>query len=134
MATVRTLGKIQNTGGCKVADTAKLATLIEVQAGLNYLKNSLDMSELLPYLAPRLHKFKGVKKVILGCSHYLYCKPQITKCLGNVEFCDGNERLCASLAERVQSRPDMPAKITFDFTALNESKKYSAILKMLLNN
>ena len=134
MATVRTLGKIQNTGGCKVADTAELATLIEVQAGLNYLKNSLDMSELLPYLAPRLHKFKGVKKVILGCSHYLFCKPQITKCLGNVEFCDGNERLCASLAERVQSRPDMPAKITFDFTALNEGKKYNAILKMLLNN
>ena len=134
MATVRTLGKMQNLQNYNVSDTAELATLIEVQAGLNYHKNSLDMGELLPYLAPRLHQFKGVKRVILGCSHYLYCKQQITKCLGNVEFADGNENLCSSLAGLVSAKENAISKITFDFTSLNETKKYNAILKLLINN
>lgn len=133
MATVRTLNKVQNADGFKIADTPNLATLTEVQASLNYLRGSLNMDELTDYLAPRLKPFEGVKRVILGCSHYLYCKPQISKILGNVAFADGNENLCAQLGEHIVSKPNIPSKITFDFTSANESKKYQKILKILMN-
>lgn len=134
MATVRTLGKLNRSENFKIADTADLATLTEIQASLNYQKNSLSMDELISYLAPRLHPFKGVKRVILGCSHYLYCKEQIKKCLGNVTFADGNENMCAELANYAVRKPDFPSKITFDFTSANEKKKYESILKILMNS
>lgn len=133
MATVRTLSKLNIPSDYKIADTADLATLTEIQASLNYLKNSLSMEELIPYLAPRLHPFKGVKRVILGCSHYLYCKEQIKKCLGDVTFVDGNENMCAELANYVVRKPDFPSKIDFAFTSANEKKKYESILKILMN-
>lgn len=133
MATARTLSKLHNADKFKVADTRELATLIEVQASLGYLKGHPDMSELLPYIAKRIHTFKGVKRVILGCSHYLYCKPQIRKVLGDVEFADGNEKLCESLEKHVSPRPEFPSKITFEFTSQNEYKKYETILKFLCN-
>lgn len=132
LATARTLSKLNAPPDFKVADTKELATLIEIQASLNYLKGSLDMSELLPYIAMRLHTFKGVKRVILGCSHYLFCKEQITKILGDVEFCDGNDDLCEALKSNVYARPLEASRITYDFSALNEQKKYDKILKILM--
>lgn len=132
MATARTLSKLNLTAGYKTADTKELATLIEIQASLNYLKNSLDMSELIPYAAVKLHPFKGVKRVMLGCSHYLYFKPQIQKILGDVEFVDGNESLYEELKKCIVPNNSKPSKITFDFSALNESKKYDKILKILM--
>ncbi len=133
LATARTLSKLNAPPDFKVADTKELATLIEIQASLNYLKGSLDMSELLPYIAMRLHTFKGVKRVILGCSHYLFCKEQITKILGDVEFCDGNDDLCEALKSNVYARPLEASRITYDFSALNEQKKYDKILKILMS-
>lgn len=131
MATARTVAKIGN--GYNAADTSELATLVEIQASLNCIKGSLDMSNLTPYLAERLQKFKGVKNVILGCSHYLYCKQQISEVLGDVNFFDGNEGLCNELARDVECRPYKPAKITFEFTSQNDEKKYARILKILMN-
>lgn len=133
MATTRTIAQANTEGLYRTADTPELATLIEVQASLNQFKSNLNMGELLPYLAPRLHAFKGVKRVILGCSHYLYCKPLITKCLGDVEFADGNEALCQRLSEYVTARVDMPSEITFDFTSSDEKNKYINLLKILMN-
>ncbi len=133
LATPRTLSKIKCGDLFKVAETAELATLVEIQASLKCFKNSLDMSELLPYFASKLFKFKGVKNVILGCSHYLYCMPQISKVLGDATFIDGNENLCASLAEHIESKPEKISKIKFEFTSQNEEKKYAKILQILMN-
>lgn len=133
LATARTLSKLNAPPEFKVADTKELATLIEIQASLTYLKGKLDMSELLPYIAMRLHAFKGVRRVILGCSHYLFCKEQITKVLGDVEFCDGNDNLCEALKNKVYARPLEASKITYDFSAMNEQKKYDKILKIIMS-
>ena len=133
MATARTLSKLKDADKFKIADTRELATLVEIQASLQSAKGNLDMRELLPYIATRVHKFKGVSGVILGCSHYLYCKEQITKVLGDVKFFDGNEILCNNLAKSVSTRPEYPAKITFEFTSQNDRKKYETILKILKN-
>ena len=133
MATDRTLGKLHDTDGYKIAETSELATLVEVQTSLNHLKNTLNMNELIPYFEKHINKFKGVKRVLLGCSHYLYCKDQIKFCLGEVEFADGNEHLLNELSNIVTERPDFPSKITFDFTAQNECKKYNNVLRLLMN-
>ncbi len=146
MATNRTLCKIsdiksddasQNKSAFlrdfKKADTSELATLVEIQASLQSRKGNLDMTELLPYFAERIFSFKGVKNVILGCSHYLYCKPQISKILGAVNYFDGNEYLCRELETQISAHPQSPAKITFGFTSQNEEKKYDRILKILMN-
>lgn len=118
----------------QVADTPELATLIEIQASLGCVRGSLTMDELLPYLFDRIGKFSGVKQVILGCSHYLYCKSQISQILGSVSFADGNDRLCKELSALLLPSAKHEAKITFDFTSQNEEKKYKRILSLYKQN
>ncbi len=134
MATARTISSLHPASGFKIADVRELATQVEIQAGLQSVKNSLDMCELTPYLNSRIAEFKGVKNVILGCSHYLYVKKQLTEILGDVTFSDGNARLCEELAKHVTHNPTKAAKITFDFTSTDESKKYGRILRLLMNS
>ncbi|MCM1306259.1 MAG: hypothetical protein NC037_01455 [Bacteroides sp.] len=133
MATDRTLSAILYLSGYRIVHTPELATLVEVQANLNHLKGNLNMDELAPYFNAHLAPFKGVKRVILGCSHYLYCKKQITDVIGDAELVSGNDRLLCELSSVVTKRPDFPSEITFDFTAQNESKKYDNVLRLLLN-
>ncbi len=116
-----------------VAETSELASMIEVQASIQSKKGNLDMRALLPYLAQRLFKFKGVKKVVLGCSHYPYCKAQISKILGDVSYFDGNDELTKSLAKYVYPLKNQ-SKIDFAFTGANEEKKYRKILSILQQN
>lgn len=138
LATARTLEKLKSavspsSSFFPVADTKELATLVEIQASLHSARGNLDLKELLPYIAARLHTFKGVERVILGCSHYLYCKNEIRKVLGDVEFADGNAEVLNELSKYVSARPDFPSKLTFEFTSQNESKKYNKILQLLLS-
>lgn len=119
-----------DTGKIETADTRDLASMIEVQASINCKKDSLSMNALLPYLACRLFKFKGVKKVILGCSHYPYCKKEISTILGDVDFCDGNDSLVGEL-EKFVAPTAAQSNVTFKFTGGNEENKYKKILSLL---
>ncbi len=132
------------------AETNDLASLIEVQLRLSVRNNSIDMTPLLPYVAKHIFPYRGVKKVILGCSHYPYCKAQIDKVLRGVEFVDGNENLVKNLDEYIvkndlyitkfdkgeidENNNDVYAKIQnveFAFTGMNESKFYKKLLFLL---
>ena len=114
-----------------VAETSDLASMIEVQASINSKHGNLNMRALLPYLANSVFKFKGVKNVVLGCSHYPLCKNEISKLLGDVRFFDGNESVVNTL-EKYVSPLKNESKITFHFTGGNEEKKYRKILSILL--
>ena len=116
----------------KVADTTELASLVEVQASINSKRGNLDMSAILPYLANRLFKFKGVKNVVLGCSHYPYCKKEISKILGDVKYFDGNDALVKRLEKQVSPQSGQ-SEIHFEFTGGSEEKKYRKILSILQN-
>lgn len=116
----------------KIADTSELASLVEIQASINCKKGNLDMSALLPYIAERLFKFKGVETVILGCSHYPYCKNEISKILGNVRYVDGNETLVKDLEKRMNKNKGQ-SSVKFAFSGFNEEKKYQKILSILQN-
>lgn len=127
MATPNTLNSIKWT---KCASTSTLASQIEVQASISTLKNNLDMSALYTYLRVRLFKFKGVENVILGCSHYPYCKKEISKILGDINFVDGNKQLIKNL--KTYCKPmDKTSKISFDFSGQNEEDKYRKILSLI---
>lgn len=134
MATARTLSKLKDIDNFKVADTSELATMVEIHASLNSVKGHLNMDELLPYFEERIARFKGIKNVILGCSHYLYCKEQISSVLGEINYFDGNENLCEQLQQNITAYTDKPSKIAFDFTLQNDEKKYRKILQILINN
>ena len=112
------------------ADTPDLATLVEVYASVAVRKSCLNLRELLPYLAHKLFEFKGVQNVVLGCSHYVYLKNEISKILGNVNYFDGNERIINALEKTVCPEKRL-GSTSFDFTADDESKKYSALLSLL---
>ncbi len=133
LATPKTIDNLSGKFSCKSAQTKDLATLIEIQASLRHARGDLDMSELMPYLYEKLSPFKGVKNVALGCSHYLYCKPQIRQILGDVTFCDGNNALIRELSKTVSSNSRAISKIDFAFTSTDESRKYENIMKLLVN-
>lgn len=102
MATPFTQESIKDFAG-KRAETRELATIIEVQAHLSARSNKLDMKETLPYIAKTVFPFRGVETVVLGCSHYPFCKAQIRKVLGDVKFVDGNQNLCRNLENKLLS-------------------------------
>ncbi len=131
MATDATLQCIKPA--CKYAQTSTLATLIEVHIVHSLRKNSINLDSLLPYLKKNIGKFWGVKKVILGCSHYPFVKPQISKILSNVQFLDGNDRLINALKNEVKSA-EKETNITFHFTGENQTETYEKILQNLLSN
>ncbi|MBQ9276237.1 MAG: aspartate/glutamate racemase family protein [Clostridia bacterium] len=135
MATPMTVERLKGVGAFQnndisFSDTPELATLVEVYTSVGVRKNCLNMRELLPYLANKLFEFKGVENVVLGCSHYLYLKNEISMILGAVNFFDGNSKIVDTLKELLPKERGQ-GKTTFDFTADDESKKYSAILTML---
>ncbi len=138
MATERTIftlkkyGMLQSGNIC-VATTSELASMIETSASISLRRGSLDMSKTQDYLQESIARFKGVQKVILGCSHYLYVKKQIAQVLGNVEFIDGNCTLKKSLNKLLPKTCDDTLNIKFLFSGQNESEKYQKILEYLLS-
>lgn len=133
LATPRTIENVA-CKNIKCADTTYLAPMIETQAHMRVRYGDLDMSPLLQYLAEMLFKYKGVSRVILGCSHYPYCKKQIRKILGNVEFLDGNEDICLQIDHILKEGKTKTPNIRFEFSGYNDVRAYSKILALTLEN
>lgn len=127
--------------GFMCAHTPELAVLTEVQASLRYKSRTrLDFCELEEYLSSRLSPFVGkTKKVLLGCSHYIYVRRQVANILGVTDCRDGNDALTDSVRDAVLPRSlpcffigNVPLpKTSFIFTGRDESAKYAWILTRL---
>ena len=135
MATPMTISHLQSDGQFAddryvFADTPELASLVEVYVSVGARKNCLNLKDLTRYLAPKLFEFKGVENVVLGCSHYLYVKNEISRILGAVSFVDGNSKIVETL-KTMLSTTDEKGSITFDFTADDETSKYQKIYSLL---
>lgn len=131
LATPRTIKNVA-CKNLKCADTTFLAPMIETQAHIRARYGDLDMSPLLQYLAEMLFTFKGVSKVILGCSHYPYCKQQIHKILGEVEFFDGNDDICLQIDHLLKEGKTKSPNVRFEFSGYNDVRAYSSILQLTL--
>lgn len=129
MATDATLNCINSK--CKSTQTSALATLIEVHIAHSLRKDNINLDSLIPYLKKNIGKFYGVKNVVLGCSHYPFVIPQISKILGNVQFFDGNEKLINDLKQYIK-KCDKQSQIKFDFTGENQREMYEKILQKLV--
>lgn len=110
--------------------TPELATLVEVYASVAARKGCLNMRDALLYLAPKLKEFKGVENVVLGCSHYVYLKNEISRVLGTVKFVDGNQNIIDNL-KRLLITEKRQGKTFFDFTVGDETAKYQTIMDLL---
>ncbi len=128
IATDGTKRRISLPEGMLVADTPELATLIE-----RAFDDGGDMSSLLPYLREKLERFAGVRRVILGCTHYPFCKKEIASVLGRTRFADGTPALISALKNFAEPRPEFAAPIKFAFSGRDESEKYSRILEIAVN-
>lgn len=128
--------------GFFTADTGELAVLTEIQTSLAFKsKTRLGVPALAEYLEQRLSRFKGVKKVLLGCSHYVYAAKQIRDVLGEIETEDGNDKtvgaVCKALCGRTPLFCDAATEsaplenVVFAFTGNNEKAKYEWVLAQL---
>lgn len=128
LATEGTKRRVTLPEGMRAAYTPELAT--EIERGLSCGE---DMSFLLPYLRERLAQFEGVRYVVLGCTHYPFCKKQIAQTLGRVRFSDGSHAVVCALGKYVSPHPELSAPINFAFSGKDEREKYSRVLEFLVN-
>ncbi len=135
LATEGTLRRLSFDSPIKCAHTPELATLVEEAADLCYEQKSTKYFDYLKgYLELKLSKFKNLRDIVLGCSHYLYLKRQIVDILGEVNLFDGNEKLLGDLSKTLSPVTGRLGKISFAFSGKNESKKYAYLLTKLLND
>lgn len=121
------------------ASTAELAVLVEIQLSLRFKSRTrLDCSPLFGYLWERLAAFRGrAGKVLLGCSHYIYCAREIRALLGDADYSDGNAALTDAVRDAVRGgwqprlSEDVGARTKFVFSGANERAKYLWILSKL---
>ncbi len=136
MATEGTLSRLDVNENIKIAHTPELAESIEKTVHANFACGKtelLDFDILIDYISEKLKPFRGVKRVILGCSHYPYVKKQIREVLGDVRFDDGCDALLSSLEGTLAFKPELPSSITFDFTGKDETELYGEVLRELMN-
>ncbi len=134
LATPPTLNALKaNEKFFNTADTASLATLVEIQASLRYKSRSdLDMKALIEYLDFRLKDFSNITNIVLGCSHYIYVKNLVSYLFPDAVINDGNDALAAEIASKIPHK-DGRGKMTFKFSGTNESAKYKWIVEKLEN-
>lgn len=118
---------------CLVADTSDLAELVELSAEISAKSGKLSMGGTANYLSRKLKKFCGVKDVVLGCSHYNFCKREISDILGDVNFYDGNANVIRALEGKISALPERASRINFVFSKSDAYKKYAFILRQLMN-
>lgn len=138
--------------GFHVADTRELAVLTEIRASLAFKsKTRYDAEPLREYIERSLLPYKGIKNVLLGCSHYIY-NAELIKSITNCSFTDdGNgrtvDRVCGFLDSNqsdcnfcscgnkcgkcVQKDNFELSKVRFSFTGVNETAKYQWLLDKL---
>lgn len=129
LATDRTIKKLGVKDKFRCGDTPELASLVEIVASLN--KGSLDMELLYPYFTKKLKDFENVKEVVIGCSHYEYCRKEIKSILHNETFDDGNQSIIDNLNRYFNKNEHRVSKIKFVFSLGNESVLYEKILRNL---
>ena len=65
-------------------------TILRSCSGLADLIEEGNRDKIINYLKERIGKYRGVKNVVLGCTHYPLIKDEIREVLGNVNFYDGS--------------------------------------------
>lgn len=124
-ATPATLDALSaNSRGFNTVETPELATLIEIAASLSFKRRSdADFDILNDYIQRKFKPYDGVSTVVLGCSHYVYARTMVLRCLKNVKVIDGNTEVADDLCSKLPHK-EGNSKVKFAFTGANETEKY----------
>jgi len=97
-----------------------------------------DNSDLIKeYLNKNIKKFKGVKNVVLGCTHYPLIKEEIEEVLGYVNFFDGSKGVAKQTFKIVKDINLQSSKLQIKFIDSSNNKikekRFFNILKEPMN-
>jgi len=101
-------------------------TILLSCSGLADLIEEGNKDKIITYLEDKIGKYKGIKNVVLGCTHYPLIKEEITKVLGNVNFYDGSVGVAKHTKEVLEEKnllSNNTGKITFIDSSNNKEKE-----------
>lgn len=101
-------------------------TILLSCSGLADLIEEGNKDKIITYLENKIGKYKGVKNVVLGCTHYPLIKEEITKVLGSVNFYDGSVGVAKHTKEVLEEKnllSNNTGKITFIDSSNNKEKE-----------
>lgn len=95
-------------------------------SGLADLVEENDKEKINSYLEDKIGKYRGVKNVVLGCTHYPLIKDEIFKVLGDVNFFDGSVGVAKhtrDILEKENMLEEKKGTITFIDSSNNKEKE-----------
>lgn len=101
-------------------------TILLSCSGLADLIEEGNKDKIINYLEDKIGKYKGVKNVVLGCTHYPLIKEEITKVLGPVNFYDGSVGVSKHTKDVLEEKnllSNNTGKITFIDSSNNKEKE-----------
>lgn len=131
LATNRTISFFNKT---KIEN--KSIILCKMNCLANKVENNMQNPEnIVPYLKRRLLKYKEIKCIILGCTHYYFVKNQISKLFPKAKIVDGVKNLVGQIKATYCSikKTNKKPKIKLFFTKNIKTKKiYKSLIKSLV--
>ncbi|MBO5530175.1 MAG: glutamate racemase [Bacilli bacterium] len=101
-------------------------TILLSCSGLADLIEEGNKEKIINYLNNKIGKYRGVKNVVLGCTHYPLIKEEISKVLGPVTFYDGSVGVAKHTKEVLKENNILgnnTGKITFIDSSNNKEKE-----------
>ena len=101
-------------------------TILLSCSGLADLIEEGNKDKIINYLENKIGKYKGVKNVVLGCTHYPLIKGEIAKVLGPVTFYDGSIGVAKHTKDVLKEKnllSNNTGKITFIDSSNNKEKE-----------
>lgn len=95
-------------------------------SGLADLIEEGNKEKIINYLNNKIGEYRGVKNVVLGCTHYPLIKEEISKVLGPVTFYDGSVGVAKHTKEVLKENNILgnnTGKITFIDSSNNKEKE-----------
>lgn len=101
-------------------------TILLSCSGLANLIEEGNKEKIINYLNNKIGEYRGVKNVVLGCTHYPLIKEEISKVLGPVTFYDGSVGVAKHTKEVLKENNILgnnTGKITFIDSSNNKEKE-----------
>ena len=101
-------------------------TILLSCSGLADLIEEGNKEKIINYLNNKIGEYRGVKNVVLGCTHYPLIKEEISKVLGPVTFYDGSVGVAKHTKEVLKENNILgnnTGKITFIDSSNNKEKE-----------
>ena len=136
LATSKTINSIKK---CKLSSNNII--LCKMPKLANKVENNLqNLNNIVPYLKQRLSKYKNIRRIVLGCTHYYFVKKQIQILFKNTKIDDGIESLTNQILyflkdKNLKLKSKHKTKVTLFVSKKTHQKRiYKSIIKKFIKN